>query len=176
MNSGLFYSESCDVVAQRLGSDQISGLDEALVEERLTEFGPNALQRVGERSWFGVLLGQFFDFLIVILLIAAFASLVIGQTGDALTILAVVILNGCLGFVQEWRAERSLEALQSMLAQKCLVIREGHEQVIDARQLVPGDLVRLTIGDCVPADIRLIECTNLRVDESALTGESMPVQ
>jgi Ca2+-transporting ATPase len=134
------------------------------------------LQRVGARSWFNVLFSQFVDFLILILLIAAAVSLAIGQVGDAITIFAVVVLNGCLGFTQEWRAERSLEALQGMLALKSLVVRDGHEQVIDAIQLVPGDLVRLKIGDRIPADIRLTETINLRVDESALTGESVPVR
>jgi Ca2+-transporting ATPase len=175
LSTGQFYSEPVDDVARQFGSDRDSGLDAGVANRRLVEVGPNELRRVGARSWFSVLLDQFVDFLIVILLIAAVVSLAIGQLGDALTILAVVLLNGCLGFVQEWRAERSLEAMQSMLAQKCHVIRNSKEQLIDATNLVPGDLVRLSIGDRVPADVRLSECINLRIDESALTGESMPV-
>ncbi|MGI9309687.1 MAG: HAD-IC family P-type ATPase, partial [Gammaproteobacteria bacterium] len=162
-------------MAAHLGSSAESGLSAEMAEVRLAEYGPNALQRVGARSWFSVLLGQFVDFLILILLLAALVSLAIGQVGDALTIIAVVILNGCLGFVQEWRAERSLEALQSMLALKSRVVRAGKEQLVDATQLVPGDLVQLKIGDRIPADIRLSETVNMRVDESALTGESVPI-
>jgi Ca2+-transporting ATPase len=173
--AGPFYSESVAVVAERLGTDSSSGLDPEQAARRLAEIGPNELQRLGVRTWYGVLLSQFVDFLILILIVAALVSLAIGQVGDALTILTVVILNGCLGFVQEWRAEKSLEALQSMLALKTRVVRGGHEQLIDATQLVPGDLVRLKIGDRIPADMRLTETVNLRVDESALTGESVAV-
>jgi len=142
---------------------------------RLQRYGPNELKKVGARSWLSVLLRQFVDFLILILLLAALVSLAIGQVGDAVTILAVIGLNGCLGFVQEWRAERSLEALQGLLAAKSQVVRDGGERVIDAHQLVPGDLIRLKIGDLIPADIRLTVAVNLRADESALTGESIPV-
>jgi Ca2+-transporting ATPase len=150
-------------------------LTEAEAAARLRLYGPNELKKTGKHSWLSVLLRQFVDFLILILLLAAVVSLVIGQVGDAVTILAVIGLNGCLGFVQEWRAERSLEALQGLLAAKSRVVRDGGERVIDARQLVPGDLVRLKIGDLIPADIRLTETINLRADESALTGESIPV-
>ncbi len=160
----------------QLESDPAAGLNAATAAKRLIEFGPNALRRVGARTWLSVLISQFTDFLILILFVAVLVSLAIGQVGDAITILAVVLLNGCLGFVQEWRAERSLEALQSMLALKTRVVRDGREQVIDATQLVPGDLVRLKIGDKIPADIRLCDAVNLRIDESALTGESLPIQ
>jgi len=173
--SAPIYSESAEAVAGRLDTDLRSGLRPDQVVQRLREHGPNVLQRVGARSWYRVLLSQFADFLILILLIAALVSAAIGQLGDALTILAVVILNGCLGFVQEWRAERSLEALQSMLALKCRVVRDGKEELLDATELVPGDLVRIKIGDRIPADLRLTETVNLRADESALTGESIPV-
>jgi Ca2+-transporting ATPase len=175
MDSGPFYSDSPERAAARVGSDMVAGLSDEEAANRLQQHGPNALQRVGARSWQSVLLGQFVDLLILILLAAALVSLVIGHPGDAVTILAVVLLNGCLGFVQEWRAEKSLEALQSMLAQKCRVIRSGEQREIDATQLVPGDLVLLKIGDRVPADMRLTEVVNLRVDESALTGESLPI-
>jgi len=169
------HSESVDVAVTRLESDVKTGLSDAEAAARLQQFGPNELEKVGARSWLAVLLRQFVDFLILILLLAAVVSLLIGQVGDAVTIFAVIGLNGCLGFVQEWRAERSLEALQGLLAAKSRVVRDGGERVIDARQLVPGDLVRLKIGDLIPADIRLTETVNLRADESALTGESIPV-
>jgi Ca2+-transporting ATPase len=175
-NAGPFHAESIEQVAAQLGTDPARGLTTDLAAARFIEFGPNALQRVGVRTWPKVLLSQFTDFLILILLVAVVVSITIGQVGDAITILAVVVLNGLLGFVQEWRAERSLEALQSMLALKTRIVREGREQVIDATQLVPGDVVLLKSGDKVPADMRLIEAVNLRADESALTGESIPIQ
>ena len=170
-----FHSESVDNAASQLESDVRSGLSKAEAAARLRLFGLNELKKTGIRSWLSVLLKQFTDFLILILLLAALVSLVIGQAGDAVTILAVIVINGCLGFVQEWRAEHSLEALQDLLAAKSRVVRDGHEQLIEACELVPGDLVRLEIGDRISADIRLTETVNLRVDESALTGESVPV-
>ena len=94
---------------------------------------------------------------------------------DAITIMVIVVLNGVLGFVQEWKAERAIEALQRMLAPHCKVVRDGHEQKIDAKGLVPGDMVMLEIGDRVPGDLRLIEALDLRLDESSLTGESESV-
>ncbi len=174
-STGPLFAASVDVAAERLGANAVSGLTAEQAAERLAEFGPNVLRRVGARSWFRVLLGQFTDFLILILVLAAGVSAAIGQVGDAITILAVVVLNGALGFVQEWRAEQSLEALQRLLAHKSRVVRDGCEEVIDSIGLVPGDLVRLRIGDRIPADMRLTEAVNLQVDESALTGESMPV-
>ncbi|MDH3977952.1 MAG: HAD-IC family P-type ATPase, partial [Gammaproteobacteria bacterium] len=176
MTAGPFHAETADQVAKRLDSDLVTGLSAAEAQKRLADLGPNALKRLGARSWQKVLLAQFFDLLILILLFAALISLLLGHPGDAITIIAVVLLNGCLGFVQEWRAEKSLEALQSMLAQKCQVIRDGKEQFIDATLLVPGDLVSLKIGDLIPADIRLINVMNLRADESALTGESAAIR
>ena len=119
--------------------------------------------------------GQFVDVLILILLIAAGVSLAIGHGTDAITIMAIVVLNGLLGFVQEWRAERSLDALRRLLAPDSKVIRDGEQRIVPTRELVPGDLVVLDTGDRVPADLRLAESLNLRVDESALTGESLPI-
>jgi len=144
-------------------------------QRRLDQHGPNELERVGRRSWFAVLTSQFVDVLILILLIAAGVSLAIGHATDAATIIAIVILNGALGFVQEWRAERSLDALRRMLAPDSKVIRDGAQRIVPTRELVPGDLVVLDTGDRVPADLRLVETLNLRIDESALTGESLPV-
>ena len=172
---GPFHAEPAEAVADSIASDVRNGLSQAEAVRRGAECGPNQLRRIGARSWFMVLLNQFTDFLILILLVAALVSVLIGHAADAVTILAVVFLNGCLGFVQEWRAELALEALQGMLAPVSRVIREGEEQDIDARELVPGDLVLLSIGDRVPADLRLVETINLRTDESALTGESLPV-
>ena len=122
-----------------------------------------------------ILARQFVDVLIAILLIAAVISLALGEISDALTILVIVLLNGLLGFVQEWKAGQAIEALQQMLEPHCKVIRDGHEQTIDAKKLVPGDIVCLATGDHVPGDLRLTTTLNLRMDESSLTGESTPV-
>jgi Ca2+-transporting ATPase len=176
VNDVPWHSLELTQVEQQLQSDRSRGLSESEAHLRLEKFGPNALKRVAVRPWFVVLLNQFVDILILILMLAAAISVSIGQPIDAITILAVVALNGCLGFVQEWRAERSLEALQRLLADKCRVVREGEEREINSDDLVPGDLVHLEIGNRVPADLRLIQTVNFRADESALTGESMPVQ
>ncbi len=151
-----------------------TGLSGQDVQRRQQEFGRNTLRSTRRTPWYAVLARQFVDVLIGILLIAAAIAFTIGAVGDAVTILAIVLLNGILGFVQEWKAEQALTALQSMLAPRCKVIRDGHEQEIDARELVPGDLVLLETGNRVPADLRLLEAINLKVDESALTGESVP--
>jgi Ca2+-transporting ATPase len=163
-------------VSAALGTDPETGLDEATARQRLGQYGPNKLQVTKRVRWYQILARQFVDVLITILLIAAAISFAIGETGDAMTIMAIVVLNGILGFVQEWKAEQAMAALQRMLAPICTVVREGSEQKIEARRLVPGDLVLLSIGDRVPADLRLIAATNLKIDESALTGESVSVR
>jgi len=162
-------------VIESLGADSREGLSSAEVAERLRLVGPNRLQEEGRVHWTRVLGRQFVDVLILILFVAAGISAAIGEIGDAVTILAIVVLNGALGFVQEWKAERALEALRSMLSPHCRVVREGTERDLDAESLVPGDLVRLSIGDRVPADLRLLDCLNLKIDESVLTGESVSV-
>ncbi|GIX49439.1 MAG: ATPase [Candidatus Tectimicrobiota bacterium] len=163
-----------DVVAQ-LHTDPVRGLERAEARRRLVQYGRNVLQTSRVTPWYGVLARQFVDVLIVILLLAAAISLLLGEVTDAVTILAIVGLNGLLGFVQEWKAEQALAALQRLLAPRCRVVRDGREQDLEAAQLVPGDLVVLDTGDRVPADVRLLAAVNLRVDESALTGESAPV-
>jgi len=158
-----------------LGTRADTGITQQEAARRLKQYGPNALQTARRMSWYILLFRQFIDVLIFILLIAAAVSFAIGKIGDTLTILAIVILNGVLGFVQEWKAEKALAALQRMLAPRCKVVRDGREQNIDVRTLVPGDIVLLETGDRVPADLRLVEAINLKIDESALTGESVSV-
>lgn len=167
-----WHHQSVQTVITTLKADPQKGLSTAEAEQRLAEYGPNSLQTSKREHWYQILARQFIDVLIAILFLAAIISLVIGEVGDAVTIFAIIILNGILGFVQEWKAEKSLQALAQMLAPYCTVIRGGREQKIEAQLLVPGDLVALQIGDRVPADLRLIDTTNLKADESALTGES----
>ncbi len=162
-------------VIEKLHTDPHAGLSKAEAAHRLEQYGPNTLKTVGKVSWYVVFGRQFLSGLIVILVVAAAIAMAIGEVTDAITILAIVVLNGVLGFVQEWKAERAIEALQRMLSPHCTVVRDSFEQDIDAAALVPGDVVLLKIGDRVPADLRLIEVLNLRVDESSLTGESAPV-
>ncbi len=166
------HSQKADRVAEQLHTDIRQGLSRAEAKQRLDRYGPNTLTVMSKTAWYVVLARQFIDVLILILLAAAVISVLVGELGDAVTIMVIVILNGILGFVQEWKAEKAIEALQRMLEPHCRVVREGREQVIDSRELVVGDMVLLDIGDRVPADLRLAEAINLKIDESALTGES----
>ncbi|MGR8948441.1 MAG: cation-translocating P-type ATPase [Gammaproteobacteria bacterium] len=163
-------------LASLLDCSESRGLSMERASERLIHDGPNMLAARRATPWYAVFSRQFANVLIVILLLAAIVSYVVGELGDAVTILGIVFLNGILGFVQEWKAERALAALHRMLAPRCLVIRDGVETEIEARDLVRGDLVQLRIGDRVPADIRLVDSVNLQIDESALTGESESVR
>ncbi len=167
-----WHAQSIQTVLTTLKVDQQQGLTGAEAEQRLTEYGTNSLQTSKREYWYQILARQFVDVLIAILLLAALISLAIGEVGDAVTIFAIIILNGLLGFVQEWKAEKALEALAQMLAPYCTVIRDSLEQKIEAQFLVPGDIVVLQIGDRVPADLRILEAINVKADESALTGES----
>ena len=160
-------------VISKLGSD-LSGLREEEARSRLGQFGYNELEREKKPSSVAVFLRQFKNVLVIILLAAALISFALGETVDAAVILGIVFAVSLLGFFQEYRAERALEALKRMAALTATVIRGGVESEISARELVPGDIVVLSVGDKGPADLRLIEAVNLRVDESALTGESVP--
>jgi len=160
-------------VISKLGSD-LSGLREEEARSRLGQFGYNELEREKKPSSAAVFLRQFKNVLVIILLAAALISFALGETVDAAVILGIVFAVSLLGFFQEYRAERALEALKRMAALTATVIRGGVESEIPARELVPGDIVVLSVGDKGPADLRLIEAVNLRVDESALTGESVP--
>lgn len=158
-----------------LGTGAKDGLPAAEVKARLKQYGPNRLTEEESVRWPQILLRQFTNFLILILAVAAALSYFLGDILDAVAILAIVVLNGLLGFAQEWKAETALKSLKKMLSPHCRVIRDGRMQDIDAALLVPGDIVLLDSGDSVPADLRLIDAVNLKTDEAALTGESVPV-
>ena len=164
------------LAATRLGVDSEAGLSREEAARRLAEHGPNAFEDARRARWPGMLARQFADMLIMILLVAAGLSAALGDWVDAIAILAIVGLNGALGFVQEFRAERALLALKRMLAPQSRVVRDVETRRIASAELVPGDLVRLQPGDNVPADLRLIEARDLAIDESALTGESHAVE
>ncbi len=170
-----WHSLSATDVLADLDSDAAVGLTESEAQDRRDRFGENRIQEVRAARWYEVLGRQFTDVLILILLAAAAISFGVGEIADAITILIIVVLNGALGFAQEWRAEQALDALRNMLSPTCTVLRDGVAFEIDRVELVPGDVVVLEIGDQVPADLRLVESLNLKVDESALTGESASV-
>ncbi len=152
-----------------------SGLSDQAVAELRAMHGWNELPRGKKTSAFVVLARQFTGLLVLILIIAAGIAFALGEEFDALAIGLVVLLNGGLGFVQEWRAENALDALRKMLTQSARVIRDGREIEVDTRELVPGDVVLLEAGDKVPADLAIATSTELKIDESVLTGESVPV-
>lgn len=162
-------------VISKLETDSSRGLSPATAANLLDKYGPNELTEEKKESFFIKLLNQFKDFMIIVLIVAAVISGALGEMLDAIVILAVVIVNALLGVYQEGKAERAIEALQKMAAPEAHVIRDGKLQVITAAELVPGDLVQLEAGNVVPADIRLIQSKNMQADESALTGESVPV-
>ena len=151
------------------------GLSQEEVQKRLQEFGPNELKKEKGISPIKLLLEQFTDILIIILLIATGLSIYLGELTDAIVIIAIVLACAILGFVEEYRSEKALEALKKMTAPTATVLRDGKDVKVDARDIVPGDIILLYTGDKVPADSRLIEAINLKADEAPLTGESTPV-
>jgi Ca2+-transporting ATPase len=164
-----------DEVARLLEADASTGLTAAEAAERLARWGANRLPEAAGQSWLARLAEQFTQFLVVVLLAAAALSFALGERLDGGAILAIVVLNGALGFLQEYRAERALQALRSLTAPAATVVRDGSPVRIRAEDVVPGDLLRLEDGDVVPADARVADAAALRVNEALLTGESLPV-
>ncbi|VVB53107.1 Potassium-transporting ATPase ATP-binding subunit [uncultured archaeon] len=152
-----------------------SGLSESQVERRLKQYGENRLKAAKKKNIVLRFLEQFNDLLIFILIAAAVVSGFLGEVLDTIVILAIVVLNAVFGFLQEYKAERSLEALRNMMAPEASVRRNGKEKRIPANQIVPGDILLIHAGDKIAADCRLVEAFDLKVDESSLTGESVPV-
>ncbi|HZB22767.1 MAG TPA: HAD-IC family P-type ATPase, partial [Gaiellaceae bacterium] len=165
-----------DEAAAQLETSVTRGLSRAEAARRLLEHGPNELAAAQGQSPWALLLEQFKNVLILILLVAVALSIVLGHATEATVIAVIVVFAAVLGFVQEYRAERAIEALGRMAAPTATVVRDGDELDVPARELVPGDVVLLQPGDRVPADARLIEAVNLQVEEAALTGESHPVE
>ena len=174
MASKSWYAMSPEEVLKALNSTE-TGLSQAEAQKRNAEYGPNELQKEKGRSPIKMFFEQFTDILIIILLIATALSIVIGEIIDAIVIIAIVLATAILGFVEEFRSEKAVEALKKMTAPAAIVLRDGKEVKIPASEIVPGDIVLLYTGDKVPADARLVESINLKIDEAALTGESSPV-
>ena len=175
MQTKSWHALTADEAFQRLES-QNTGLHQSQVAERLHKYGANELQAAHRVSPWEILLEQFKNVLILILLGATAISLFLGHGIESIVIAVIVLFAVVLGFVQEYRAERAIEALRQMAAPTATVLREGVESKIPAKDLVPGDVIILHTGDRVPADARMIETVNLQVEEAALTGESVPVE
>ncbi|MDD3478110.1 MAG: HAD-IC family P-type ATPase, partial [Candidatus Izemoplasmatales bacterium] len=175
------YQKSIEQILKDQGVSIKKGLSSEEAAQRFAKFGPNELREKKKKSFFQMFLDQFKDFLVIILLIAALISIVTGimtQEGivDGIVILAIVILNAVLGVSQEQRASNALAALKKMSSPHAKVVRDGVVREISSTELTVGDIVLLETGDSVAADLRLLESTNLKIDESALTGESTSVE
>ncbi len=170
-----WHAVSVDRAQQLLGVDAASGLSDQLARERLAKHGANALAAPRRRGPLMRVALQFHNPLIYVLVVAGVITFALEDYVDAGVIVAVVLINALIGFVQEGKAEKALEAVRAMLASRATVLRDGERHEIDAVELVPGDIVLLESGARVPADLRLVRVKNLRVSEAALTGESLPV-
>ena len=178
----MWHDKSTEEVVRRLKTNAKNGLAEVEVEKRRLEFGKNKLEEKKKESLFIKFIKQFNDFMIIILIIASIVSAVVSKMQgendyvDSIIIIAIVILNAIMGLVQEERAEKSIESLKKMTPEMAKVLRDGKIEEINAEELVPGDIIELEDGKYVPADCRIIECHNLKIEESSLTGETVPVE
>jgi len=171
-----WYARTVEETLRFWRINQDSGLQAGDVKERLEQFGYNEMVSKPKSAWWKRLLAQFEDFMVMVLLAATLISAFLGEYVDAVTILAIVVINALLGFVQENKAEKSMEALKKLTAPTARVLRNGVIQHVPARMLVPGDVLMLEAGDIIAADGRLLYSVNLEVEEAALTGEAMPVR
>jgi Ca2+-transporting ATPase len=170
-----FHRKSVEETLTELKSRN-SGLTADEARARRAAYGPNELAEKQKKSLLLMFLGQFKDFMILVLIAAAVVSGIIGELSDTVAIVVILVLNAALGFSQEYRAEKAMAALKKMAAANAVVLRSGQRVTLPAAEIVPGDIVLTEAGNVVPADLRLIESASLSVDEAALTGESMPVE
>jgi Ca2+-transporting ATPase len=170
-----WHSLTAEEAARLLSADPGRGLVAAEADARLARHGRNELPEAQRRSIARMILGQFSDFMILVLLAAAVVSGIVGEPADTVAIVVIVLLNASIGFAQEWRAERAMDALRKMAAHSARVRRDGMVSNVPADRLVPGDIVLLEAGNVIPADLRLFEAARFKAAEAALTGESQPV-
>ena len=170
-----YYLAPVDEVSDHLKTSR-RGLSRDEASRRLTEYGSNTLEVKKKKTVWTMLLHQLTDFMILILIAAAVVSGVVGDVTDTIVILAIVVINAIVGLVQEWRAEKAIEALQNMAASHARVLRDNRSVEISADDLVPGDVVILEAGNIIPADLRFLETYTLKIDESSLTGESLNIE
>ncbi len=171
-----WHRRDTDEVLRAQQTDATRGLSRDEAARRLAEHGPNELATQKTRAWPALLLEQFKDFMILVLLAAALVSGLLGEWVDTAVIVVIVLLNAVIGFTQARRADQAIAALRQLAAAQAQVLRDGQPQAVPASQLVPGDLVLLEAGNQIPADLRLLEAAQLKVDESTLTGESVTVE
>lgn len=171
-----WYKKSNNEVLENLLTDKNNGLTDSEVQARIEKYGKNELELKAKKSFLSKLAAQFKDFLVIILILASIISAIANEWQDSIVILAIVLVNAILGVYQEGKAEKSVEALQKMSAPHAKVIRNNKICEIPSAMVVPGDIVVLDAGDIIPADLKLLESSNLKVDESSLTGESVPVE
>ena len=169
------YQKTIDEAIDDLKSS-LQGLSSEEAKKRLEEYGPNELKEGKKNTALGMFLNQFKDFMIIVLILAAIISGIIGDAADTVAIIVIVVLNAIIGFVQEYRAEKAIAALKKMASHTAIVMRNGMPSTIPGSEIVPGDIVILDAGRVVPADMRIIETAQLKVEEAALTGESVPVE
>lgn len=174
--SDQWHARSFEDILRFWETDEVNGLSSNEIKSRLHKFGYNEMKEKKASPWWQRFLAQFQDFMVLVLMAATLISAFLGEYADAVTILAIVIINAILGFVQEYRAEQSMQALKKLAAPTAHVIRNGNLQQVPARELVPGDILALEAGDKLAADGRLFDSQNLEVEEATLTGESLPVR
>ena len=172
----MFYNKSIEETTKNLKVDVAKGLSSSEAGQRLQKYGANRLEGEKEKSLLSMVVDQLKDFLVIILIIAAIVSIILGEHLDGIIILAIVVLNTILGIYQENKASNALKALKEMANPRTKILRDGVVVEIASHEVVPGDIVILDAGDYVAADIRLIQSINLKIDEAALTGESVPVE
>jgi len=171
-----WHSQSAQAIAEKLSAHLDRGLSSEAASQRLAEVGPNELREAPRPPFWKLLLQQFESFLVMMLIVASVISALLGDYVEAAAIMAIVLLNAVIGVLQESKAEEALAALKKMAAPNATVVRDGSRITIPSHELVPGDIVILEAGNYVPADVRLVEAVNLRIEEAALTGESVPVE
>ena len=176
LQDAAWHSEPVEVVENKLFTRLQDGLTKEEASYRLAQVGPNELRAAPRPPFWKLVLEQFTSFVVMILIVASVVSALLGDWAEAAAIMAIVLLNAIIGVVQERRAEEALAALQKLAAPNAFVVRGGVRESVPSRQLVPGDIVVLEDGNYVPADVRLVESVNLRIEEAALTGESQPVE
>lgn len=168
-----WHNKEIDDVLEILEVAHEDGLSEEIVEQRLNKYGKNELPQKEKESLFKLFFGQFKDSIVIVMLAAAFFSFMVGEAVDAIVILFIILIDAIMGTVQEWNAHKTADSLKQMIKTISTVIRNGKEVEVDATDLVPGDIVLVQSGSKIPADMRLLSSTNLTVDESSLTGESV---
>jgi Ca2+-transporting ATPase len=170
------HSKPIEEIVSAFRTDLERGLSQQEAQDRLRNFGANELTEKPRPGFLALLWGQFNNYLVIILIVAALIALALGEWVDSIAIMIIVVLNAVVGVIQESKAEQALAALKKMAAPNAQVIRDGEQVAIPSRELVPGDVVFLEAGNYVPADLRLVSSVNLKVEEASLTGESVPVE